>query len=473
MTERRRDWLIAAAFFAVSALVRIPFRSDHLFHGDSYGLAAGVLYTLTAHPPGFIGYCALVRIAYILVGDVNLAFVVINVLSTGIATALTYLLGRHMFGRAQGVIAAVIYATSLDTSYFAEVALTYAAEGAFATAAALTGWLSVKRRSFAWLVAHSAVLAIGGSVRQTTLAFLFPLWLFVAWRSVPRWRQRVAAFVVLMLVVWSWSVPNARRLAKYWDKSDISYFESVYKLQVAMVQYYDSTSFGKVAYEPEAARFHWPLVELGVALWNKVHAPSPDAPLEVRTASASNALRMMRYQSAKLLFYLAVALGLATIFVVVALFKRPPREETIFLALWILPSALFFALNHLGAWGYLLIFLAAFAVLAAHAIARLRARVAITAAIAIVNVCVFLFMRPLPETTDRNRTIDIALLQYGAPAIRMGYARSRAKGYTSDPRQLNVDCVTNECLIRDLPKAFALPPDVRVVQPLRRSTISN
>ena len=77
--ERRTDLTISLALFAVSALVRIPFRAHEIFHGDSYGLAAGVMYTLTAHPPGFIGYCALVRLAYYVAGDVNLAFVIVNV----------------------------------------------------------------------------------------------------------------------------------------------------------------------------------------------------------------------------------------------------------------------------------------------------------------------------------------------------------------------------------------------------------
>ena len=474
MTERRIDWLIAAALFVASTLYRIPFRSEQIFHGDSYGLAAGVMYTLTAHPPGFIGYCALVRLAYLLAGDVNLAFVIVNVLCTGIATALTYFLGRHMFGRAEGVIAAILYATSLDTSYFAEVALSYAAEGAFATAAGLTAWMSVKHRSFRWLLAHSAILAIGGSVRQTTLAFLFPLWVYVVWRSVPRWRERIAAAAVLVVIVWSWSVPNARRLAKYWEQGrDVGYLESVYSLQVAMKQYYDSSSFGKVEYKAEAPRLHWPLVELGVALWNKIDPPSPDARIEIRTASASNALRMIRYQTAKLLLYATLAMGLATLFVLGALMRRVrvrvDLERRLVLLLWIVPAAAFFAFNHLGAWGYLLIFLAALAVIAARAIAMMRARVLVTAVIAIVNMAAFLFMRPLPDTSDRNRVINVAVLQYGAPAIRMHYARSRAKAFTSDPRQLNVDCVTDECLERQLPKDFQLPEGIEPVKPITTS----
>lgn len=474
MSERRVDAWIALTFFAVSAIVRIPFRPTQIFHGDSYGLAAGALYTLTAHPPGFIGFCTLARLAYYVVGNLALAFAVVNILCTGIATALTYLAGRTIFDRRTGVIAAVLYATSLDASYFSTLALSYAAEGAFATGSALTGWIAVQRRSFRWLIVHTIVYALAGSVRQTTLTFLFPLWIFIVWRAAPRWWQRLAAVVILALTVSIWSVPNADRLAKYWDQHQRGYFASVYKLAGKMEQFYDSSAFGKVQYEPAAERFHFPLFELVVAMWNEVHPPAADAPIEVRKASASDALRMIWYQTVKLGFYGTLALGLATPFVLLAMKKRVresiDRERWLFLGLWILPAALFFALNHLGAWGYLLIFLAALMTIAARSITILlapRAQVYATATIALASVLVFLFMRPLPETSDRNRVVNTALLQYAAPSIRAHYARSRARVFSTDPRQLNLDCATDDCLIQSIPKHFHLPPDLEPARPLR------
>ena len=471
--KRRSDLVIALGFFVASALVRIPFRSERIFHDDSYKLAGGVLYTLTAHPPGFIGYCTLVRLAYFVAGDVNLAFVVVNILATAVASALTYLLGRHLFDCRAGFIAAMLYATSLCTSYFAEVALSYAAEGAFATAAALTGWRSVQRRSFGWLLAHSLVLAVGGSVRQTTLAFLLPLWLWVVWRSVPHWRQRACAALVLAVVVAAWSIPNAQRLTKYWDQTGHGYLESVYTLQVAMDQYYDSSRFGAAQYEESQRRFHWPLAELGVALWNRLDPPSPDAAPERRTASASHALRLIRYQTAKLLFYAGLATGLAGVFVLLVFLRRIratfDADRAIFLALWILPAALFFALNHFGAWGYLLLFLAALTILAAQAIVTLfpttRGQAIVTGVLVLTNVLLFLCMRPLPDTTERNRLLNIALLQYGAPSIQAHYARARSSGFSNDPRQLPLDCVTDECLETRIKKDFALPAEMKPVRP--------
>src|SRR5690349_24030540 len=104
---------MAVALALASAAIRIPFRSTQIFRGDSYGLAMGALFTWTAHPPGFIGYCALVRLVNYLVGDVNTSFVVVNIAATAVATALTFAIGRFVFGRTEGLIAALFFATSL------------------------------------------------------------------------------------------------------------------------------------------------------------------------------------------------------------------------------------------------------------------------------------------------------------------------------------------------------------------------
>lgn len=458
---KRRDTLTAIGLAVGSALIRIPFRSTKLFHTDSYGLSMGALFTWTAHPPGFIGFCALVRFVNYLAGNVTTSFIIVSIAATAIATALVFILGRTMFGYAQGVIAALFFATSLDVAYFSEVALTYAAEGCVATAAALTSWLAISRRSTHWLIVHSVVLAAGGSVRQTTLAFLFPLWLYTLWKASPRWPWRAAAALTLVAIVTAWSIPNARNLRRYWDQRDASYARSVYDLQVRMEQYYESSSFGVVSYEPKVRRFHWPLVELAVGAWNEIFSPSAGAPPEVKRASVSGALRMLAYQTLKVIAYTLLACGLWIVFVIAGL-RRLDRERAIFLALWILPALSFFALNHFGAWGYLLIFLAALAAIAAHGAGRRFATVAVICAF---HFSVFVFMRPLPDRSQRATLMNIAVLQYGAPAIRMSYARARSSAFSADPRTLPVDCVTDDCLERSIPRDYHLPPGTTPMRP--------
>ena len=465
----RRDAVACAALAAISALIRIPFRSTQIFHCDSYGLSMGALFTWTAHPPGFIGYCTLGRLVNYLADDVNVAFVAVNILSTAIATALVFALGRAMFGYAQGLIGAVFFAVSIDASYYAEVALTYAAEGMCATAAAWSAWMAISRRSPKWLMAHAVILALGGSVRQTTLAFLLPLSLYAMWKATRRWSVRAAAVALLFAGVLVWLVPNARNVRKYWVHEQVGFLRSVYDLQVRMPQYYDSSAFGRVEYETTRQRFHWPLVELAVGAWNRIHAPSATAPPEVRSADVGNAARMIRYQSAKFVCYLIFACGAWGLFVFFGLRRLEP-EQRAFFVLWIVPAALFFMLNHFGSWGYLLLFLGAFALLAARGllIAAPRRATAIAAFVAAVQLSIFIFMRPLPERSDREILINTAVLQYGAPSIRNHFSRARSAAFSVEKRELPLDCVTPRCLEQSIPRDFSLPPDLKPMRPLVR-----
>ena len=465
----RRDTATFAALALLSGLIRLPFRSTQIYHCDSYGLSMGALFTWTAHPPGFIGYCTLGRLVNYLMDDVNASFVIVNIVSTALATALVFALGREMFGYAVGVIAAIFFAVSIDTSYYSEVALTYAAEGACATAAAWSAWMAISRRSPRWLMAHAVILAAGGSVRQTTLAFLLPLSLYAMWKATDRWRVRAAAFAVLCACVALWLVPNARNVQKYWDQRDVSYLRSVYDLQVRMPQYYDASVFGRVQYEETRRRFHWPLVELAVGAWCSIHPPTPASPPEVQSASVGGALRMIRYQSAKFVCFTIFACGLWAPFILFGV-RRLGGEPRTFFALWIIPAALFFALNHFGSWGYLLFFLGGLAVIAARgmvAVAPRRAPV-IVVAVAVVQLAIFCFMRPLPERSDRDILINTAVLQYGAPSIRAHFSRARSKAFDTDKRELALDCVTERCLERSIPRDFDLPPGLKPMKPLVR-----
>jgi len=465
----RRDAATCAALGIISALIRIPFRSPQIFHCDSYGLSMGALFTWTAHPPGFIGYCTLGRLVNYVTDDINTSFIIVNILGTAVATALVFALGRAMFGFSQGVIAAVFFAVSIDTSYYAEVALTYAAEGMCATAAAWSAWMAISRRSPRWLMAHAVILALGGSVRQTTLAFLLPLSLYAMWKATRRWSVRAGAVALLCAGVLLWLVPNARNVRKYWVHEQVGFLRSVYDLQVRMPQYYDSSAFGRVQYEETRPRFHWPLVELAVGAWNKVSPPSASAPPEVRSATMGNAARMIRYQSAKFVCFTIFACGVWGPLVLLGLRRLEP-EQRAFFALWIIPASLFFMLNHFGSWGYLLLLLGGLALLAARglvSVAPQRANV-IAAVIAVIQLSIFIFMRPLPERSDRDILINTAVLQYGAPSIRNHFSRARSAAFSVEKRELALDCVTERCLEQSIPRDFSLPPEVKPMRPLVR-----
>src|SRR5262245_21745613 len=94
--DSRKYQTTVIALFVGSAVYRIPFRSTQIFNGDSYGLAHGALFTWTAHPPGFIGYCTIVRLINYFFDDFNTSAVLFSIVSTAVATVLVFVLGSSM-----------------------------------------------------------------------------------------------------------------------------------------------------------------------------------------------------------------------------------------------------------------------------------------------------------------------------------------------------------------------------------------
>ncbi|HEY9870610.1 MAG TPA: glycosyltransferase family 39 protein [Candidatus Obscuribacterales bacterium] len=437
-----REALIPVALFAGTALSRIPFASDKWFLVDSAGFCRGALTTLVSHPPGYIGYCVLGRLAHYLTHDINSAFVLVNTLSTALATVLLYFLGREMFGKAQGVIAAILYAASLNTWYNSEVALSYPVEGLITAAFALTGWKAVQLKSWRWLVPCTLVIGVSGAVRITTLPFLFLLWLYVLWKSSLRLPVLIGMTALLAATVTSWMIPQAMIMDRVMGKATMS---SLYEMQGAVTLVYDRAALPGAQQFEQKRRFLWPGLELAVAAWNKISPPPESAREEVKNASLSHGLAHLRTQVAKLIFYTIWSGGLASLLWLLPIVSRSVRQSFVlrehsiaFLALWIMPACLFFAFGHFGPWGFLHVYLGALCLIAANSLVSFVAATSMTeqkrrqACLAVVllsagaNAVFFTCAAPLPETSDRSNLLNLLVLQYTAPAIKQHFARSRA-----------------------------------------------
>lgn len=477
--------LVASILATVTVLIRIPFMSSHIFHTDSLGYVSGAFYTWTAHPPGFIGYTVLGRLVNYLLDDINRSFVVLGIAGSALSVSMTYLLGAEMFDFRRGLVAALLMLTSVGAYYFSEVALSYALEGGIATTVAYSAWKSIKTGKWQWLLFCTIIFALGGSVRQTTLVFLLPLWVYAVWSSRTGFRPFVAYFAVLMVVVSAWMYPNAHFIAKYWEKGERGFLSSVYNLQIVMQQWYDTTKvIEKPEYTEKVEKFHWPFVEIVVASKNYFFPPADSAPIEIRQASNINAVKVILYQFCKLLFYLAFALGLATFPLLLAFAGRQyssslGRQKAEFLGFWLIPALLFFIFGHFGSWGYLLLLMGGPLLIASNFLVtfiqakagRLTAfNSALTVSVLVIcsaNVAAFLLLEPLPHSSDRNKLLNVAIFQYTAKAIADGYATARSTVFNEDFRQLPYDCVSDDCLVEMLPEAFGFDPGTSLMKPVR------
>ena len=200
--------LVPLSLFIVSIISRIPFTSKFLYNMDSVQFALALeKYDITLHqphPPGYFLYVMLGRLLNLFIRDANTVFVSISVIFSGLMVVAIYYLGKELFDRKTGFLASVIALTSPSIWFYGEVALSYIVEAFFSTVIALLCWRIYKgEHKNLWL--SVAILGIAGGIRQNTMVFLLPLWLFSV-KGLPV-RRIIVSLILLTLVCLLWVVP--------------------------------------------------------------------------------------------------------------------------------------------------------------------------------------------------------------------------------------------------------------------------
>jgi hypothetical protein len=215
---KNTQWL-PVVLFVITVLTRLPFTSQYLYHWDSVNMAFGLRhFDVQAGAPQYPGY-----IVYILIGQLFNAFihdeqttmVLISVISSGLAAAAIYYLGREMFHPITGVIASVFLISSPLVWFYSEIALPHTLD-LFAITFALWLLYRIMQGNQRWLWFTAVFLALLGGVRQQDLLFLGPVILFAIW---PVGFKRILIFGAIGAAVsLAWFIPliqNAGGLQAY------------------------------------------------------------------------------------------------------------------------------------------------------------------------------------------------------------------------------------------------------------------
>src|SRR4030066_1569728 len=136
------------------------------------------------HPPGYFLYIMLGRLLNVFIADANTIYVSISVFFSGMAIAAVYLLGRDIFGRKIGIIAALLALSSPSLWFHGEVALTYIVEAFFSTVPAPFCWRILKGEEM-YLWVSVVGLGVAGGFRQNTPVLLLPVILFSLRHLIP------------------------------------------------------------------------------------------------------------------------------------------------------------------------------------------------------------------------------------------------------------------------------------------------
>jgi hypothetical protein len=368
--------------FLIALATRIPFTSGLLYHMDSVQFALALdKYDITVHqphPPGYFLYVMLGRVLNYFIGNANSVFICISILFGGLAVVCIYYLGKELYNEKAGLVAAAIALTSPNLWFHGEVALTYIVEAFFSTFAAFCCWRILQgERKYVWI--SVIVLGIAGGIRQNTMVFLLPLWLFSV-KAVPKGRI-FASLLLLTVVCLLWFIPMVR-MTGGWD-----------------------------AYR-NAFRELWLFNTGNVSVFEKGWAT----------------FRIFSSSLGKFTIY-GVGTGIFCLGIAGYSLVRNHRLKTLdvrkslFFALWILPAALFylFIFIHPANPGYVLIFLPALFILTARSIEYIGSELkpflgtnvpALIAAIIIIsNAAFFLFSRnPVSYHEIRTHDRDLSII---------------------------------------------------------------
>lgn len=199
---------MAAVFFALGVLTRMPFQTEFLWAHDS------VLYTraierfdpLDQRPqaPGYLYYVLLIRAIYAVVGDPNRAMAIVSLISGAAAVALLYLLAARLYDERTARASGAFLLTAVTFWAYGGVAYPYTLLAGLSIGCAMLFWLALRAetgRGPRLLVATAAYgIAIG--FRTDLAVFVAPLWLMAAWSTRRLWAFATAALGAVLVVVW-------------------------------------------------------------------------------------------------------------------------------------------------------------------------------------------------------------------------------------------------------------------------------
>ncbi len=196
--HERYDLAVGAGLFVLGTASRIPFRSTILYHWDSVNFALATQTFDIAigqpHIPGYILYVGAGKILNLLTHDPQISFVALSIIFSGLATVAIFWLGKAMFSRSTGLVAALFLLTSPLVWFYGEIALPHTIDAFFVIWSALL-LFKIMIGEERPLLLTAVVLSVAGGVRLQTLVFLLPLTVFACRRVRPK---RLGAAALLL-----------------------------------------------------------------------------------------------------------------------------------------------------------------------------------------------------------------------------------------------------------------------------------
>ena len=202
------SWRVAALFFALGVLTRIPFGTEFLWAHDSvlYARAIERFDPLDQRPqaPGYLYYVLVIRAVFAIVGDPNRAMTIVSLIAGAAAVALLYLLAARLYDERTARASGAFLLTAVTFWAYGGVAYPYTLLAALSIGCALLFWraLGAETGRGARLAIATTAFGIAIGFRTDLAVFLAPLWLMAAWGAPLLWTVGCAALGALLVLGW-------------------------------------------------------------------------------------------------------------------------------------------------------------------------------------------------------------------------------------------------------------------------------
>ena len=201
--------VVSTLLFTGFVLLRIPFRAAYPVNWDAVQLALGTqsfnLHHHQPHPPGYIGFIGLGWFINRLTDDAILSLTMLSIVAGALAPMLMFLYARSFLSDRFAFMTALLFGVSPLIWYYSEVALTYSAEAAAGIGFMLMAHRSIRNVSFRDLIIATVLLSLVGSLRQSAMIFLIPVWIYCAWQFP--WKERLQSATTMSVVSGLWALP--------------------------------------------------------------------------------------------------------------------------------------------------------------------------------------------------------------------------------------------------------------------------
>jgi hypothetical protein len=215
-----KPWMWGVAGVAVLIVVQATTRAQTLTEQDSINLVDGLAdFNPALHQPHPPGYPLIILAGHALgwFGDSIDAFLGLALVASAAALVATYLLGRAMFGRSAGLVAATLLAATPLFLYYLDIVSVYPAEAAAAPIVALIAYHMATRSGDGWSLALFPALALAGGFRPTIIALMLPACAVAIWLGRPRLRPLLLGLGIAAAIVAAWAIPTISESGG-WDR---------------------------------------------------------------------------------------------------------------------------------------------------------------------------------------------------------------------------------------------------------------